>query len=189
VIVKRVYDKMPKSISVCGQVNDRFSNPQIHLFKYLHMDITFPILASNHFFLFFRQPDEKKKKTGTKAAIREKSQKKEKTSSENFILCKYCGHKITTPDASITFGHSHQHTFANPAGLLFDIGCFKSAPGCLNTGPFTDEFSWFQGYRWRISICESCHTHIGWMFGSANHIFFGLILDRLTDARNLSNRP
>jgi hypothetical protein len=162
---------------------------QTSTYFYLNMETTFPKFGGKYFLLFFRQDVGKTHKTGADSRLQEKIQKKEKTNKEDFILCKLCGHRITTSSASIAVGNSHLHTFANPAGLLFDIGCFKSAPGCLNTGPFTHEFSWFKGYKWRISVCESCHAHIGWMFGSANHIFFGLILDRLTDSRDASNPP
>lgn len=146
------------------------------------MDTPFPEFDNINFLMFFRTVVENKKRTGTDVLIQTNTRIKETNPVERSLICKRCGHKITTHNAAITVGNSHQHTFANPAGLLFEIGCFQSAPGCLNTGPFTDEFSWFKGYKWRISICESCHTHIGWMFGSATHIFFGLILDRLTDS-------
>ena len=153
----------------------------------LNMDTTFPEFYNINFLKFFRTVVENKKKTGTDTLIQAKTQIKETTPIERSLICKRCGYKITTRSASITVGNAHQHTFANPAGLLFEIGCFQSAPGCLNTGPFTDEFSWFKGYKWRISICGSCLTHVGWMFGSATHLFFGLILDRLTDSPATAN--
>lgn len=137
----------------------------------------------DHFQLRLRVPAEKPNKINSKVILQEKNQKKEEKINEKFILCKTCNHKITSKEESISVSNSHQHTFANPAGILFDIGCFKSAPGCLNTGPFTAEFSWFKGFKWRISICESCFTHLGWVFlSSTNHTFFGLILDRLIDS-------
>ncbi len=98
------------------------------------------------------------------------------------VLCKACGHPITTTGEIVAVSNSHQHIFANPGGLVFTIGCFRTAPGCMTTGPLTAEFSWFRGYQWRIAICASCHIHIGWMFAGTGHSFFGLILDRLTNA-------
>ena len=75
---------------------------------------------------------------------------------------------------------AHQHTFANPGGIVYQIGCFQSAKGCAQTGPATDEFSWFKGFRWRIVVCRACLLHLGWVFIShARGHFYGLILDRL----------
>ncbi|MBC2716851.1 MAG: hypothetical protein HF978_16225 [Desulfobacteraceae bacterium] len=113
----------------------------------------------------------------------EKDQNKKNTFKKEFVLCRACKHKITTHQEIISVNGSHQHTFANPNGVIFDIGCYKTAPGCINTGPFTDEFSWFKGYMWRVSICASCLAHLGWLFLSAkNDLFSGLIIDRLIDS-------
>jgi len=136
---------------------------------------------SNYFQMFLRQPAGKQNKIDSRPVILEKVKRKKQTINEESIICKACNHLITNRSQSISVGNSHFHTFANPSGLLFDIGCFKSAHGCLNTGPFTEEFSWFRGFKWRVSICESCFTHLGWFFLSNSNHFYGLILDRLTD--------
>lgn len=147
------------------------------------MNTNYKNRSSDHFQLRLRCPEGKTKNIHSKVILLEKEQKNEEKFHEDSILCKTCNHKITSREESISVSNSHHHTFANPAGILFDIGCFKSAPGCVNTGPFTEEFSWFQGFKWRISICESCFTHLGWMFlSSTNHMFFGLIPDRLIDS-------
>lgn len=147
------------------------------------MNVNYRNRRPDPFQLRSRHQEGKTNNIHSKGILQEKNQKNEEIFNEEFILCNTCNHKITTRKESISVSNSHQHTFANPAGILFDIGCFKSAPGCLNTGPFTDEFSWFKGFKWRISICETCFTHLGWMFlSSTNHIFFGLILDRLIDS-------
>jgi hypothetical protein len=99
---------------------------------------------------------------------------------ERYILCRQCGHMITAPDDGIWMNGSHRHTFANPVGVVYEIGCFKTAPGSRSVGPATDEFTWFSGYLWRVAICGKCLTHLGWHFiSSAGHGFHGLILDRL----------
>jgi hypothetical protein len=99
---------------------------------------------------------------------------------ERFILCRQCGHMITAPDESTWMSGSHRHTFANPVGVVYEIGCFNAAPGCRSVGPATDEFTWFSGYLWRVAICGKCLTHLGWHFISmGGHGFYGLILDRL----------
>ncbi|UCH21765.1 MAG: hypothetical protein JSU83_00370 [Deltaproteobacteria bacterium] len=105
----------------------------------------------------------------------------EKTSDDDkYILCRHCRQVITHPAERIEMGGSHTHTFANPHGIVYEIGCFRSAPGCGYTGPATDEFSWFKGFYWRIAVCRSCLTHLGWLFTSTGNVQFnGLILDRL----------
>ncbi len=99
---------------------------------------------------------------------------------ERYLLCRQCRNMITAPNEGIWMNGSHRHTFANPVGAVYEIGCFHSAPGSRSVGPATDEFTWFSGYLWRVSICGKCLTHLGWhFFSSAGHGFHGLILDRL----------
>jgi hypothetical protein len=109
---------------------------------------------------------------------------KEQTPEEDeYILCRQCRQVITRPTERIAMTGSHRHTFANPHGIVYEIGCFRSAQGCGYTGPATDEFSWFKGFSWRIAVCRTCLTHLGWLFISTSNVQFnGLILDRLIDS-------
>lgn len=78
----------------------------------------------------------------------------------------------------------HQHTFFNPAGLLFEISCFKDARGCIVAGDPTSEFSWFSGFAWQYATCNQCLTHLGWYYKSSSETgFFGLIVNRLIDEK------
>ena len=95
------------------------------------------------------------------------------------ILCKQCGRVITHEKNRFAIHGSHQHTFANPHGLVYEIGCFHAAPGCIHEGSLTAEFSWFAGFQWKIALCGTCLTHLGWLFVSSSNRFNGLILDRL----------
>jgi ribosomal protein L40E len=97
------------------------------------------------------------------------------------ILCRNCHYPITRPSERIEVASAHCHTFTNPNGYLFEIGCFRNADGCVTTGIRTDEFTWFSGYTWQIGICRKCLNHLGWHFQSIGDHFFGLILDRLTE--------
>ncbi|MGD2269364.1 MAG: cereblon family protein [Desulfobacterales bacterium] len=102
---------------------------------------------------------------------------------DRYILCRQCGQVITHRAERIEMAGSHRHTFANPHGIVYEIGCFRSARGCGYTGPTTDEFSWFKGFYWRIAVCRSCLTHLGWLFTSTGNVQFnGLILDRLIES-------
>jgi len=102
---------------------------------------------------------------------------------ERAILCRGCGAAITSREAAVEVDGAHEHTFFNPAGIMYCIGCFARAGGCANAGEWTDEFSWFPGHQWRFSVCAGCGAHLGWQFGSATGAeFWGLILERLEDA-------
>lgn len=102
--------------------------------------------------------------------------------SEEFIRCRACLRVVTHSRERIEVQGGHQHSFANPSGVVFEIGCFGAAIGCAYAGPATDEFSWFRGYRWKIAVCGGCLSHLGWRFSSAGgHLFHGLILNRLIE--------
>lgn len=102
------------------------------------------------------------------------------STKEEYILCRQCGRVITDMSKQIVVNGAHRHTFANPEGIVYEIGCFISAPGCVYTGTPTDEFTWFKGFSWRVALCQICLTHLGWLYiGSAYYRFNGLILERL----------
>lgn len=99
----------------------------------------------------------------------------------NPILCRACGMAVTTRKEKIAVGGSHAHTFFNPAGIVFELGCFRRAPGCRNAGELTSEFTWFAGYLWRFALCSSCRAHLGWFFQGGDDTFYGLILPHLQE--------
>lgn len=99
---------------------------------------------------------------------------------EHYILCGQCENKITLPNQKVEIAGEFEHTFLNPGGHLFRIGCFQSADGCLSIGVPTTEWTWFEGFDWQVSICNQCNAHLGWLFRSTeDQNFFGLILDKL----------
>jgi len=97
------------------------------------------------------------------------------------IFCKACGRTVTGKDQRIAVHGSHAHTFFNPAGIVYELGCFSSAPGCHRAGEATTYFSWFAGYVWRFALCKHCNSHLGWYFEMGESSFYGLILARLTE--------
>lgn len=100
------------------------------------------------------------------------------------LLCRQCGRFVTSEHERIAVQGAHQHTFANPHGIVFSIGCFRSAAGCGRNGPLTTEWSWFKGFRWQLAYCRSCLKHLGWLFVSlTGERFHGLILDQLVCGR------
>ena len=49
---------------------------------------------------------------------------------EPVILCKSCNAFVTKPEFAVHTEDGFSHTFANPAGYVFEIGCLATAPGC-----------------------------------------------------------
>lgn len=97
------------------------------------------------------------------------------------ILCRACGHPVTSTSERMPMQGSHRHVFFNPHGIMFEIGCFLSAPGTIRTGPFVADFSWFPGHDWQLTACGRCETHLGWFYTKKGSGFYGLILPALIE--------
>lgn len=108
-----------------------------------------------------------------------KSKEKKEPKGFEFICCRQCFQMITNLDQGIEVDGHHHHTFTNPNGIIYEIVCYRSAEGCDLVGNETLEWSWFQGYSWKIAVCKNCLIHIGWHFASAKDAFSGLINNRL----------
>ena len=93
-------------------------------------------------------------------------------------ICRICGRPIARSLDRISVGGRHAHVEANPEGVVFHIGCFSQAPGCLPAGQRHDYWSWFPGHRWQAALCAGCGEHLGWFF-SGESDFVGLIFDRI----------
>ena len=105
----------------------------------------------------------------------------EEKKREQMLLCRACGHGVTAREQKREVQGRHEHTFFNPAGIVYNIGCFRNAPGCQAVGESSAEFSWFAGCVWRVALCRSCLIHLGWQFQSGDDLFYGLILSRLIE--------
>jgi hypothetical protein len=95
-----------------------------------------------------------------------------------WFVCANCRSPITDASDRCAIQGKTAHTFANPSGAVFQIGCFSTAVNIRISGLPTSEFTWFPGYLWQGVICAICGTHLGWQFTSENR-FFGLIMNRL----------
>ena len=119
------------------------------------------------------QPDR-----STKIKRNTKNQKEDY--KEKHIFCKFCEYKITTTAYQTEIQGSFKHTFLNPSGHLFEIGCFTRADGCTSLGIPSDEWTWFREFKWQVSLCGQCSNHLGWFYHSGeDRTFFGLILNTL----------
>lgn len=99
------------------------------------------------------------------------------------LRCRACRFPVTDSGARIEIGGRHGHTFFNPHGLVFDIGCFSRAPGCGVFGKPSTEFTWFSGFAWRLAVCRGCGSHLGWFYSPEydGSSFFGLIFSLLIE--------
>lgn len=95
--------------------------------------------------------------------------------------CAFCRRPITSTAAAIEVDGSHAHTFTNPDGISFHIGCFKEASGLMTLGPSSFEWTWFPGYSWQVELCAGCREQLGWLYRSTGGSFHGLILDNLVE--------
>jgi hypothetical protein len=129
----------------------------------------------------FRVPEEKESLEKLKKLVAD-ADAFDKPGRESYLLCHQCLQFITSISEMSEVAGAHQHTFVNPEGILFEIGCFRKAAGCLDVGQATHEFTWFKGFSWKIAVCRCCLTHLGWMYVSEREHFYGLILDRLKRA-------
>lgn len=102
--------------------------------------------------------------------------------SPRALLCAACGTPVTSDEDRIAMAGRHEHRCVNPHGILFHIGCFRSAPGCRVWGAATTEFTWFPGFAWRYAECKNCGVHLGWLYEGEAESFFGLILARLAQS-------
>lgn len=113
------------------------------------------------------------------------SESKLLSDEEAVIVCRRCANFVTRPIHRISIDNSFSHTFANPSGQVFEIGCFNRAEGCVSVSEPSFEFTWFAGYLWEAGVCTGCASHLGWIFSSRKpgpgmlNRFHGLILDKL----------
>ena len=108
------------------------------------------------------------------------AEKAPRSGEEPLIICRQCRQVIARPADRISVNGAHRHVFANPHGLVYEIGCFGRAVGCAHAGGWSAEFTWFAGFAWRTLVCTGCLSHLGWSFSSSGgDYFFGLILDHL----------
>jgi hypothetical protein len=124
-------------------------------------------------YYFDRYSDEKRER-----AV--KSETESTPKEERRLFCAACRHFVTNQDDRISVQGAQEHTFTNPHGYVFHIGCFRDTNGCAYVGERMSAWSWFRGFTWRIALCSNCHTHLGWLFEAAGDVFHGLILNRLT---------
>ena len=137
--------------------------------------MTIPIDPSVHPVLFRLELPRKKKGQGRTP----ESEQKDDAERDEVISCFHCNAPITLQRFGISVNGRHEHAFFNPAGIAFEIRCFRRAPGCMVQGDPTTQFTWFAGHTWQYSLCRSCSAHLGWFFHGRDNSFFALISNKI----------
>jgi len=118
------------------------------------------------------------------AALRPETRPGEEHTPGRLLACAFCLRPVTTSAARIEVGGAHQHTFVNPHGFRYHIGCFATVVGCVPVGEPSAFWTWFPGHTWQIELCGNCREHLGWRFHAADSEFHGLVLDRLAEVED-----
>jgi hypothetical protein len=99
------------------------------------------------------------------------------------VRCARCRHVLTTERERLEVSGRHAHTFMNPSGVIFEIGCYRTADGARLEGMPEKETSWFPGTAWVYAHCAACHGQVGWSYVYLEEHepqrFFGLMLDAI----------
>src|SRR5512147_3085729 len=95
-------------------------------------------------------------------AASDESRQGERTGAAGALVCTQCRNLVTSRASAISMAGSHAHTFANPHGFEFRIGCFADAPGCQEVSEESAYWTWFPGFVWRVCVCRQCGMHLGW---------------------------
>ena len=119
---------------------------------------------------------------GGKGELEVAPQSEKERALERRLLCAACGEVVTSETHALEVQNQHAHTFVNPGGFVYKIRCFSRADGCRGEGESSDHWTWFPGYCWQIAACRVCGAHLGWIFRGADHVFFGLIVERLAES-------
>jgi hypothetical protein len=84
-------------------------------------------------YLYLFRPNSKSEKVDGRVA----AAPHDDTSAETreAIVCRQCLHGITASAERTLVNGAHTHTFANPEGIVFEIGCYRDAWGCGYLGP------------------------------------------------------
>ena len=103
------------------------------------------------------------------------------TPGGGWLVCAHCRALIAEGRARIEVDGAFAHSFINPEGAIFRVGCFAVAPGVVPWGEPSKHWTWFAGFEWRAAVCRGCASHLGWVYTAETASFVALILDRLVE--------
>jgi hypothetical protein len=96
-------------------------------------------------------------------------------------VCARCAGFVAEGRARIEVDGAFTHSFINPEGAIFRVGCFAVAPGAVPWGEMSLHWTWFPGFAWRAASCSGCGAHLGWVYSGDASSFVALILDRIVE--------
>lgn len=96
-------------------------------------------------------------------------------------LCFWCLNRVAHEKDRFELGGKSEFTFANPAGMRFNILTFSPTFGCRRSGAPTLEHTWFPDHAWSFCMCDGCGMHLGWFYSGPSE-FAGLIQNRIVRA-------
>ncbi|KAE8884756.1 hypothetical protein PF005_g6653 [Phytophthora fragariae] len=120
---------------------------------------------------------------------------------EEDIFCSMCGSFLATTREifSMTARGAAGGTFVNPGGHVFQVLTLREVyfAHVFVAMDRSTEDTWFPGYAWSITHCNSCYQHLGWRFDRVDSTrlpttFFGFrraALTRSRESRQLHSRP
>ncbi|GMF28523.1 unnamed protein product [Phytophthora lilii] len=119
---------------------------------------------------------------------------------EEDIFCSMCGSFLanTRDIFSMTARGAAGGTFVNPGGHVFQVLTLREVDRAhvfVDMSPSIED-TWFAGYAWSITHCNSCYQHLGWRFDRVESTlfpvsFFGFrraALTRSRDSRRVDTR-
>jgi hypothetical protein len=104
-----------------------------------------------------------------------------RAAGESWLACRSCGSFVAESRARVEMAGAHVHTFINPAGTIYRVGCFAEAPGLREIGEASAHWTWFPGFEWQVGICRTCYEHLGWSYRSSSARFVALIMDKIVE--------
>ena len=104
--------------------------------------------------------------------------------------CGRCSARVASDvDAVSVGGRPVRSSHVNPAGIPCEILTFSRVTHVASADPAdaTEEFTWFDGYAWRLAACAGCGLHLGWRYTAARpdlelREFYGLLVGALREA-------
>src|SRR5262245_33275389 len=84
------------------------------------------------------------------------------TKVDRAVRCAACGAAVAREVDRLERDGAHEHTFFNPAGIVFAIALYSAADGAQPVGDADATFTWFPGFAWRVAHCAACRAHLGW---------------------------
>lgn len=114
-------------------------------------------------------------------------QQEEEESQDQAYCCVHCENLLVLKSHAIRVQEQHTHHFVNPQGILYEVACFRTAPGVIALGEPSFYWTWFVGYRWQTALCKTCKRHIGWKFLGEDD-FFALIEQQLISCQEMVDR-